>query len=398
MLISNFNNKNANQEEEKKVFRLNTLFLIMLLGAIFGFSSQYASFETRYLATKASAKTSFWTQHFIKRLPKLGVDLQAHETDPVITAIAVGNTIGLTNDIVESSQLFQVDYINPNCLCTISIGSYAGKLSNEITPTSPNREMARAVFFDQHDGKKHQGHLQNNKFQVPVNFQNAKSLLNGGSNDIFIFKTDQIDLPNAYAAVYQTVNSHNHPMLLIRSLVPLTTEAQSFFIAWYCVYSVLIILLLALLYKAFKMKEQQFHPLVDTFSKSPKGRSNILTCLFFVAFLVVVVGSYYSPDFNAVWELSHDKVKHMIAYFSLTAMGLAACHRFHWSKYLVLVIFAIGVFIELTQPFAGRSASLLDMVANSVGIALGSMIASWCGFQPNAKKAIHAAGEPIRQD
>ena len=370
------------------MIRLNTLFILILLCAIFGFSSQYGTFETQYLATKASAKTSFWTQHFIKRLPKLGVDLQAHDTDPVISTIAVGNTIGLTNDIVESSQLFQIDYINPDCLCTISIGSYAGKLSNEITPTGPNRKMAKAVFFGQHDGKKHRGHLQNNKFQVPVNFQNAKAVLGGGNNDIFIYKSDQIDLPTTYAAVYQMVHSHNHPTLLIRSLVPLAIEAQTFFIAWYCAYSILIISLLALLYNAFKMKEQQFHPLVDTFSKSPKRRSIMLTCLFFTAFLTVVVGSYYSPNFHTVWEHSHDKIKHVIAYFSLTAMGLAACHRFHWSKYLVFVIFAMGVFIEVTQPFAGRSASLHDLIANSIGIALGSMMASWCGFKPTAKKAV----------
>ena len=120
--------------------------------------------------------------------------------------------------------------------------------------------------------------------------------------------------------------------------------------------------------------------------------------LFLAAFLVVVVGSYYSPDLNTVWTYSHDKIKHVAAYFSLTAMGLAACHRFHWSKYLVFVIFAMGVFIEVTQPLAGRSASLHDLIANSIGIALGSMMASWCGFKPTAKKAVHAAGEPIRQD
>ena len=119
--------------------------------------------------------------------------------------------------------------------------------------------------------------------------------------------------------------------------------------------------------------------------------------LFLAAFLVVVVGSYYSPDLNTVWTYSHDKIKHVAAYFSLTAMGLAACHRFHWSKYLVLIIFAVGVIIEMTQPFAGRSASVQDLIANFIGIALGFIIASWCGFTPNAKKAVHAAGKPIRQ-
>ncbi|MEP1441997.1 MAG: VanZ family protein, partial [Hyphomicrobiales bacterium] len=98
-------------------------------------------------------------------------------------------------------------------------------------------------------------------------------------------------------------------------------------------------------------------------------------------FIGVVVGSYYSPDISLIWDYSHDKVKHMIAYFSLTLMACATCYRFNWSKKIVIIIFMLGVFIELTQPFAGRSASFQDLLANSLGIALGALVASWCGFR-----------------
>jgi len=40
----------------------------------------------------------------------------------------------------------------------------------------------------------------------------------------------------------------------------------------------------------------------------------------------------------------------------------------------------------MTQPFFGRSASIDDLIANSIGIALGSMIASWCGFKNQTTK------------
>jgi len=380
------------------MLRLNVICVALFLCVIIGFKSQYKPFETRYLATEASEKTSFWIQHFIKRLPKLGVNLDAHETDPVLSTIAVGSTIGLTNDIIESSELFQVDFINPDCLCTISLGSYTGNSSDQITLTSPDRELAEAVFYGQHVGKEYKGHLQNNKFQVPVNVQQAKAVLDSGRNEIFIFKSDEINLPTAYAAVYQTIQTQNQTTLLIRSLVPLAKEAQLFFVGWLGLCSILIISLLAVMSNAYKMKDAQLHPLVDTFNIPAKHPSALLLCSFFAVFLVVIVGSYFSLNFNTIWENSHDKIKHVIAYFSLTVLGLAACHRFSWSKYLVFIIFAVGVIIEMTQPFVGRSASIDDLFANAIGIALGSIIASWCGFKHQITEIpAHPTGKPISQ-
>jgi len=76
---------------------------------------------------------------------------------------------------------------------------------------------------------------------------------------------------------------------------------------------------------------------------------------------------------------------------------LAACHRFRWSKYLIFIIIALGVIIEVTQPFAGRSASIDDLMANSIGVALGLMIASWCGFKTKSRRQVDPTGKPISQ-
>ena len=374
------------------MLRLNTIYVLLFFCVIIVFRSQYGPVETRYLTSEASAKTSFWVEHFIKRLPKLGVDLHAQATDPVISAIAVGSTIGLANDIIESSELFQVDFINPDCLCTISLGSYAGNSSDKTTITRPTRKLAKAVFFGQHEKKEHKEPLQNNEFQLPVNFQHVKAVLESGRNETFIFKSEQTDLPKAYAAVYQTIHAHNQPALLIRSLVPLVKEAQTFFIGWLFLCSMLIISLFALISKAYKMKDAQLLPLVDALSRPSKHRSTLLLCLFSAAVLFVVVCSYYSPNFATIWESSHDKIKHIIAYFTLTVLGLAACHRFSWSKYLIFIFFAMGLIIEMTQPFAGRSASLDDLIANCIGITLGSMVASWCNFK---NQNTHSTANPI---
>jgi len=262
------------------MLRLNTLYVLLCLCALIGFRVQYEPLETKYLATEASAKTSFWVQHLIKRLPKLGVNYDARETDPALSTIAVGSMIGLTNDIIETSELFQIDFINLDCLCTISLGSYAGKSSDQINPISPSRRSAEAVFYGQHQGTGHQGRRQNNKFQLPVNFQQAKAVIENGRNEIFIFKSDQIDLPKAYAVVYQIMHTDNQRKLLIRSLVPLANETQIFFIVGLCLCSILILSLLVLISKAYKMNDAQFQPLIEIFNTPSTNRSVLILCLF----------------------------------------------------------------------------------------------------------------------
>ena len=70
------------------MLRLNQIFMLIIFCAIIGFSSQYEVFQKQYLISKASEKTSYWTQHFIRRLPKLGINLQEKNVDPVISTIA----------------------------------------------------------------------------------------------------------------------------------------------------------------------------------------------------------------------------------------------------------------------------------------------------------------------
>ncbi|MEP1443352.1 MAG: hypothetical protein ABJK39_10125, partial [Hyphomicrobiales bacterium] len=249
--------------------RLYQIIIFSFLCAIIGFSSQYRALETHYLETKATEKTAYWIKHFIKRMPKLGISLQDQNADPILSTIAVGNTLGLANDIIESSELFQIDYIHPDCLCAVSVGSYANKLSGVDQSSHINRKLAKAVFFGNHAIKRHGTHIQNKNLQIPINFQHARMVINTDSNDAFIFKTNNSNLPTTYAAVYKIAKIHGKPGLLIRTFAPLEKEAQFFLLGWYAVYSVLVILLLALMYNVFKLNDLQYYPIIDTFSASP---------------------------------------------------------------------------------------------------------------------------------
>lgn len=77
---------------------------------------------------------------------------------------------------------------------------------------------------------------------------------------------------------------------------------------------------------------------------------------------------------------SSDKVSHTIAYFSLTLSWLYTL--LNWSKfqsrvkYAILGCFVYGIIIEVLQTSitSYRTASYLDILANSVGIVLAVLV------------------------
>lgn len=64
-----------------------------------------------------------------------------------------------------------------------------------------------------------------------------------------------------------------------------------------------------------------------------------------------------------------DKEAHSLAFFTLTAFGLAALPRVRkWD--VALMALALGGLIEVIQPFVGRNGSIVDWMADSLGVAL----------------------------
>lgn len=65
-----------------------------------------------------------------------------------------------------------------------------------------------------------------------------------------------------------------------------------------------------------------------------------------------------------------DKVEHLIAYGLLTATAIIGFPR-HW-RVFALLTWCLGVGLEGLQSLVpGRSPSILDAVANTLGVALG---------------------------
>ena len=114
-----------------------------------------------------------------------------------------------------------------------------------------------------------------------------------------------------------------------------------------------------------------------------QGASAVLLLLVLGTMLVPAV--WFWPDrLQAVsWFASLDKWAHLMTFAGL-ALWFAGQYRprFYWR--IALGLFAFGVLIEASQRLVGyRSADLLDIGANTIGIVSGLVVAlagagGWC--------------------
>ena len=94
---------------------------------------------------------------------------------------------------------------------------------------------------------------------------------------------------------------------------------------------------------------------------------------FFVYSLVIIIVSLTpSGDLAAPGNL--DKVGHFLAYAGMTVLGLYTFTFHRAATFVILFSLSLGIALEFLQYFvSGRSPSLLDTVANSVGVFAGAM-------------------------
>ncbi len=72
-----------------------------------------------------------------------------------------------------------------------------------------------------------------------------------------------------------------------------------------------------------------------------------------------------------------DKTMHFVAYAAWAAVACATPRGKERITLYAAIIFATGLAIEIIQPNVGRDKSMLDLVANSLGIAAGILLALW---------------------
>jgi len=99
---------------------------------------------------------------------------------------------------------------------------------------------------------------------------------------------------------------------------------------------------------------------------------NLFRVMFYTALLCILFLATTTIKMSVV-ESMWDKSNHFIAFFVLYVL-LSLAYKNLSIKTKILLLLAYGFFIEIVQAFIPmRYFSLMDVVADSVGIALGVM-------------------------
>lgn len=93
--------------------------------------------------------------------------------------------------------------------------------------------------------------------------------------------------------------------------------------------------------------------------------------MFFAALIVIGVMSLLPQDALPTTNLS-DKLEHLLAYATLCVLGMLAYTKPSARRFLIIGLVLYGGALEGGQSFVpGRFPSILDLVANAVGVGIG---------------------------
>jgi VanZ family protein len=101
-----------------------------------------------------------------------------------------------------------------------------------------------------------------------------------------------------------------------------------------------------------------------------KQKSLLVLWIMFI--LVVSLYPFKTKETKQFWEHS-DKAVHFVLYFVLSVLVISSLHN--KSRYAITLIISVlfGIIIEALQEFMqlGRTFSMLDILANAVGVCIG---------------------------
>ena len=108
--------------------------------------------------------------------------------------------------------------------------------------------------------------------------------------------------------------------------------------------------------------------------KSPRAllhAARLADAVLFWPVLAYVLWGELQPRVPRALEGIDDKLLHFSAYFVLGAMAAAAIKRPGLVKWAIIGLIVVGAAFEIMQGYVGREPSVLDGVANGVGVIAG---------------------------
>ena len=380
----------------KNYIHVIALFIVVFLVVAF----KYAAPSAINVALKANAENTGLSiaQLMGRRIPDLGLlnkdDLLFRELDHSIKMKRVEH---LAADVLASDNIYQVDFINSDCMCAISLGSFKSKDNQEkvaeyhqsygykraaftgVKRTNFkvfNEKMANHVFFDmkKHAPKTKGSHL---KYQLPIDRKLLAQLINEQQDVTFVKDTAHPHQPSAFGEVYHMVKVDDHVAYIIRILVDLSAASTTYNDAANKTFWIGAGLLgLGFFYPVLSRTFVQTQPALKrpTLSKQPSGKKRSINRLEVFAIVglaaIVLILSLSNPLSGIGDIIPIDKIKHAMAYAALGFVALYGRKTAKSSFLAVIALLGFSIAVELLQPLFGRSADELDFVANVAGLSI----------------------------
>ena len=361
---------------------------------------KYAAPSVINVALKANAENTGLSiaQLMGRRIPDLGLlnkdDLLFRELDHSIKMKRVEH---LAADVLASDNIHQVDFINSDCMCAISLGSFKSKDRQKqvaeyhqiygykraaftgVKRTNFkvfNENIANHVFFDM---KKHTPKTKGSdlKYQYPINHELLAQLISERQDATLVTDTAHAYQPAAFGEVYHMVQVDGHVAFIIRILVDLSAASTTYKDAANNIFWTGAGLLglgffypvLSQNFAPIKQAPQKPAPSKQVLGKKRSiGRVEIFSILSLTA--IVLILSLSNPLSGIGDIIPIDKIKHAMAYAALGFVALYGRKTTKSSFLTVIALLAFSIAVELTQPLFGRAADELDFVANVVGISI----------------------------
>jgi VanZ family protein len=103
--------------------------------------------------------------------------------------------------------------------------------------------------------------------------------------------------------------------------------------------------------------------------------ARLADAVLFWPVLGFVLWGQLQPEIPGALQVINDKLLHLAAYFVLGAMAGGAIKQRGQVKWAVLGLIAVGAAMEVFQGYAGREASMADVIANATGAIAGAAFA-----------------------
>jgi VanZ family protein len=112
----------------------------------------------------------------------------------------------------------------------------------------------------------------------------------------------------------------------------------------------------------------------NTFSLRQENEKSMIQIVL-IGYILLVIALSLIPTPVASGGMYTDKIAHLLAYGVMGVLAFLSAKSKKGRIYLFTIIVCLGLFLEIFQNYIpGRDMSLLDILANTAGSALGYLL------------------------